>query len=160
MSGVGHCGEIQIMEHLQKTLKMEVYLPLKDKGIDFVIVNDNYAFQIQVKTSMFQKRSYFWFDLHKRKMRYSGNIFYIFVCMTLSRRAFMGKKYNFMVVPSLLLKEWIGNGQIASKKNDGDCLNIFLYPNETDKTWTYRNKGKQIDWTPYWNNFQVFNKSC
>lgn len=145
-----------MMELFQKTYKMEVYLPLKDTGIDFVLVGKNKAFQVQVKTSMFQKESYFWFDLYKQKMRYGANIVYVFVCMTLNRRTFMGKKQNFFVVPSLLIKEWIDSHMLASKKNNDDCLNIFVYPDFDNKKWMYRNKGKQIDWTPHWNSFQSF----
>jgi hypothetical protein len=156
MSGVGNIGEIQVIEYLQKDLKMEVYLPLKDRGIDFVVINGDKAFQVQVKTSMFQKDSYFWFDLYKKKMRYSESIVYIFVCMTMSRRSFMGKKLNFIVIPSLVLQKWILEGMIASKKNDDDCLNMFLYPDFEKMKWTYKNKGKGLDWTPYWNNFSFF----
>ena len=158
MSGVGHIGEMQVIEYFQKTVRMEVYLPLKDRGIDFVVVNNNTAYQIQVKTSMFQKGSYFWFDLYKKKMRYGKNIFYIFVCMTLNRRTFMGKRHNFFIIPSLLIKEWLGKGMIPSKKNNDDCLNIFLYPDEHKKCWIYKNKGKQLNWTFYWNNFKPLNR--
>ena len=67
MSGIGHIGEIKVFEYLQKRLGMEIYLPLKDKGIDFIAAKNNVFYQIQVKTSMFHKGSYFWFDLYKNK---------------------------------------------------------------------------------------------
>lgn len=153
MSGIGHIGEITAIELFQKKLGTEIYFPLKDKGIDFVAIKNDRFIQVQVKTSMFQKNSYFWFDLYKHKMKYSPNTFYVFVCHTMSRRQFMGKAGNLIIIPSLKLREWISTGTIVSKQGDDDCLNIFLYPDSTAKTWKYRNKGHDIDWTSYWNNF-------
>ena len=71
---------------------------LKDRGIDFVSVLENKFYQIQVKTSKFQKGSYFWFDLHKNKIVYSKNTYYVFVCKSLGRRRFMNKKHNFFII--------------------------------------------------------------
>ena len=68
MSGIGHIGELQIINDLQKNHGFEIYLPLKDKGIDFIATKNEKAIKIQVKTSKFQKNSYYWFDLHKNKM--------------------------------------------------------------------------------------------
>ena len=59
MSGIGHIGELQVIEELQKKQKIEVYLPLKDKGIDFIAVHNNSSVQVQVKTSKFQRNSYY-----------------------------------------------------------------------------------------------------
>jgi len=157
MSGIGHIGEIKVVEFFQKKKLLSVYLPLKDKGIDFIVVKEDKFFQIQVKTSMFQKGSYFWFDLYKHKMIYSENTFYIFVCFTMNRRQFLGKADNLIVIPSLNLKEWITSKDIMSKQGDEDCLNIFLYPDQQNKKWKYRNKGKELDWTSYWNNFTFLN---
>ena len=61
MSGIGHIGEIRVIEFLHKKKDMAIYLPLKDRGIDFIAVRKNHFYQVQVKTSMFQKNSYFWF---------------------------------------------------------------------------------------------------
>jgi len=36
MSGLGHIGELQIIQDLQKDHKFEIYLPIKDKGLDFI----------------------------------------------------------------------------------------------------------------------------
>lgn len=155
MSGVGHVGELRIMEILKKR-GMEIYLPLKDSGIDFIAVKSGKFYQIQVKTSMFQKNSYFWFDLLKNKMRYSENIFYVFVCFTLDRRQFLGKNENYLVIPSLVLKTWILDENIVSKKGDENCLNLFVYPDDEKKCWTYKNKGKKIDLTSYWNDLSHF----
>jgi len=55
MSGIGHLGEMAVMDFLQKRKSMEVYLPIKDKGIDLVAVKGGNFYQIQVKTSKFQK---------------------------------------------------------------------------------------------------------
>ena len=118
MSGVGHLGELEVMHFLKTIKKQEIYLPLKDHGIDFISISKNNAYQIQVKTSMFQKKSYFWFDLFKEKMVYSDRTFYIFVCKSLGRRQFMGKKHNFLVIPSKLLQKWIAMRKFAGKKND------------------------------------------
>jgi hypothetical protein len=156
MSGIGHLGEMEIMDFLQKKKSMAIYLPLTDKGIDLLAVKGSNFYQIQVKTSKFQKTSYFWFDLYGKKMVYSANTFYIFVCYTLGRRQFMSKTYNYFIVPSLHIKQWINDGILVTKKNDSDCFNVFLYPDEDSKCWEYRNKGKKIDWSPYWNNFACF----
>ena len=83
MSGLGHIGELQIIDVLQKKHNFEIYLPIKDKGLDFIGLKNNSSIQVQVKTSKFQKESYFWVDLHKNKMIYSKNTFYIVVLYVL-----------------------------------------------------------------------------
>ena len=55
MSGLGHIGELQVIEHLQSKENFTVYLPMKDKGIDFIAVKNNLSTQVQVKTSKYQK---------------------------------------------------------------------------------------------------------
>lgn len=155
MSGIGHLGELQVIDELQKKHKIEIYLPLKDKGIDFIAVGNNNAVQVQVKTSKFQKDKYYWFDLYKSKMIYSKNTFYIFVLYVLPRRKMMGKNRNFLIIPSQDLKTMIEKESIATKKDDDNCLNIFVYPLEKTNSWEYRNKGKSIDLTKYWNNFDI-----
>lgn len=155
MSGVGHLGELEVIDFLRKDRNHSIYLPLKDMGLDFISVyNDNF-FQIQVKTSMFHKNSYFWFDLYKSKMVYSKHTYYIFVCKSLGRRTFMGKKLNFLVIPSLKIKELIKKKLLAEKKNSGGIFSIIIYPDSENKKWVYRNKGKSLDLTKYWNNFDL-----
>jgi len=154
MSDLGLIGELEVIEYLEKNLKHSVYLPIKDRGIDFVSVSKSRFYQIQVKTSMFKKNRYFWFDLKKNRMIYSNNTFYIFVCKTLARRRFMGESFNYLVIPSLNLKNWIESGQIISQRGNPNKLNIFLYPDPENRRWIYKNKGKELDWTKYWNNFE------
>ena len=157
MSGVGHLGELEVIDFLRKEKKHSIYLPLKDQGIDFISVSKDNFYQIQVKTSMYQKNSYFWLDLYEKKMVYSNNTFYIFVCKSLGRRAFMGRKHNFLVIPSMMLKKWIETKEIAEKKNYPGVLNIFIYPDFKLNKWSYKNKGKSIDLTQYWNRFEQIN---
>ena len=46
MSGIGCLGELQVIDELQKKHTVEIYLPLKDKGIDFIAVgNNNYLWK-------------------------------------------------------------------------------------------------------------------
>ncbi|MDB4140128.1 hypothetical protein N9746_06425 [Candidatus Thioglobus sp.] len=155
MSGIGHIGELQVIEEFAKKHKFEIYLPMKDKGIDFIGVHNNSSVQVQVKTSKFQKSKYYWMDLYKNKMIYSENTFYVFVLYVLPRRKMMGKSKNFLVIPSLDLKEYIENKYIVSKKNDDNCLNIFIYPLLDEKKWIYKNKDCELDLTRYWNNFDL-----
>ena len=110
MSGLGHIGELQVIDHLQNKEGCTIYLPMKDKGIDFIAVKKNISTQIQVKTSKYQKNSYYWFDLSVHKMEYSPNTAYIFVLYTLPRRKMLGRARNYLVIPSLKLKEWIERG--------------------------------------------------
>ena len=152
MSGIGHIGELQVINELQNNQNVEIYLPMKDKGIDFIGVGNNNSVQIQVKTSKFQKEQYYWFDLYKNKMIYSENTFYIFVLYVLPRRKMMGKSKNFLIIPSSDLKNYVSENFVP-KKNDENCLNLFIYPNEKDKTWIYKNKGSTLDLTSHWNNF-------
>ena len=153
MVGVGHLGELEVIDYLRKNKRHDIYTPLKDKGIDFISVGKKGFYQIQVKTSMFQKKSYFWFDLYKHKLVYSKNTYYIFCCKSLGRRKFMGKSSNFIVIPSLKLKDWITKRKIVSKKGNLNLFNIFIYPDPKKKKWIYKNKGKVIDLTSYLNNF-------
>ena len=152
MSGIGHIGELQVINELQNNQNVEIYLPMKDKGIDFIGVGNNNSVQIQVKTSKFQKEQYYWFDLYKNKIIYSENTFYIFVLYVLPRRKMMGKSKNFLIIQSTDLKNYV-NENFVPKKNDENCLNLFIYPNEKDKTWIYKNKGSTLDLTSHWNNF-------
>ena len=152
MSGIGHIGELQVINELQNNQSVEIYLPMKDKGIDFIGVGNNNSVQIQVKTSKFQKEQYYWFDLYKNKIIYSENTFYIFVLYVLPRRKMMGKSKNFLIIPSSDLKNYVSENFVP-KKNDENCLNLFIYPNEKDKTWIYKNKGSTLDLTSHWNNF-------
>jgi len=89
MSGIGHIGEIRIIEFLRKRKTWQFICRL-GRRYRFRCGQGNNFYQIQVKTSMFQKDSYFWFDIYKHKMIYSKNTFYIFVCATMSRRQFYG----------------------------------------------------------------------
>jgi predicted AlkP superfamily phosphohydrolase/phosphomutase len=157
MSGLGHIGELQVIDHLEKVEKCAIYLPMKDKGIDFIAVKNNKSTQIQVKTSKFLKNSYYWFDLSVKKMVYSDNTVYILVLYTLPRRKMLGKAKNYLIVPSLKLKEWINGGMLALKKSDKDIINFYVYPDEESLQWKYKNKGKELDVTEYWNNFTPIN---
>ncbi len=47
MSGIGHIGELQAIAYFQKKLKIPVYLPLKDKGIDFIAAGDDKYFKFK-----------------------------------------------------------------------------------------------------------------
>ena len=154
MSGLGHIGELQTIEHMEKEA-FAIYLPMKDKGIDFVAVKNNKSTQVQVKTSKFQKNSYFWFDLSIKKMVYSENAVYVFVLYVLPRRTMLGKAKNYLVIPSMDLKQLIEQGELATKQGNDDIINFFIYPYENEKKWVYRNKGKEVDLTKYWNNFSV-----
>ena len=158
MSGVGHIGELQIIDVLEKQHNFHIYLPMKDKGLDFIAQKENLSIQVQVKTSTFQKERYYWFDIDNNKMIYSSNTFYIFVCYVLPRRKMMGKNRNFLIVPSLDLKEMISNKLIESKKNAPNIFNIFIYPDEKENKWIYKNKGKELDFSKYLNNFNFLKK--
>ena len=70
----------------------------------------------------------------------------------------MGKSKNYLVIPSLDLKEYIKNKSIVSKKNDDNCLNIRIYPLLDEEKWIYKNKGSELDLTKYWNNFDLIKK--
>ena len=85
-------------------------------------------------------------------MIYSENTFYIFVLYVLPRKKMMGKSKNFLIIPSTDLKNYVSENFVP-KKNDKNCLNLFIYPNEKDKTWIYKNKGSTLDLTSHWNNF-------
>jgi hypothetical protein len=87
-------------------------------------------------------------------MVYSKNTYYVFVLYVLPRRKMMGKAKNYHVIPSLELKKLIESENIVLKKGSESTLNIFVYPDEENKKWLYRNKGQEIDLTMYWNSFE------
>lgn len=162
---IGVVAEMQVIEHFEKNLKMHSYIPLKDRGIDFIAVKvkNNKFFNIQVKASRYLKNSYFWFDLVLDKMFYSDNTYYIFNCFVNERRTFMGKKRNFLVIHSNKIKSWIKNRDVLvseKKKSDGKktaAIRFFVYPDFQNKKWVYRGgvktTKKTIDLTKYLNNF-------
>jgi len=88
-------------------------------------------------------------------MVYSKNTVYVFVLYVMPRRRMMGKAKNYLFIPSLDLKQWIESGDFETKTGDSDIINVFVYPDEGEGKWRYRNKGKTIDLTPYWNNFEM-----
>ena len=153
MSGIGHLGELEAINHFEKEEGFAVYLPIKDKGIDFVVVKNERCYQIQVKCSTFQKNRYFWFDLKKDRLLYGQGIVYVFVLYTLPRRKFMGRAKNFLVVPSMAIRDWVTARTLVTKKGNANIINLFVYPDFENKKWVYRNKGREIDLTPFWNNF-------
>ena len=79
MSDIGALGELKAMDLLCNRLRMEVYVPLADKEVDLIALRQDRCYRIQVKTSMFQRNSYFWFDLHKNRMACSEDTLYICV---------------------------------------------------------------------------------
>ena len=91
-------------------------------------------------------------------MVYSENTFYVFVLYVLPRKKMMEMSKNYLVIPSLDLKEYIENKSIVSKKNDDNCLNIRIYPLLDEKKWIYKSKGSELDLTKYWNNFDLITK--
>ena len=153
MSGLGHIGELQVIDYLEKNEKCSIFLPMKDKGIDFIAVRNNRSIQVQVKTSKFLKNRYFWFDLSIKKIICSENTIYIFVLYVLPGGPMLGKTKNYLVIPSLILKQWIKARSLATKSGNDDIVNFFVYPSEKEKVWIYKNKTKEIDLTRYWNNF-------
>ena len=166
---IGVLGELQVIEYLEKQLKFENYIPMKDRGIDFISVKKNKFYNIQVKTSKFQRNSYFWFDLILDKMTYSENTFYIFNCFVTERRTFMGKRRNFLIIPSFHIKKLIKEKKlyVAKKKTSSgkktDAVRFYIYPDFENKKWLYRGDLKRskkiIDLTKYWNNINQFNYS-
>lgn len=154
MSGIGHIGELQTIKEMEKK-GYEIYLPMKDKGIDFIAIKDNQTTQIQVKTSTFHAESYYWFDLHKNRMIYNENTYYVFVLYVLPRRRMLGKAKNYLVIPSQDLEEMIKNGSIVPRGNNNDIFSLKIYPDEKNEKWVYKNigEGKELDLTKYWNVF-------
>jgi hypothetical protein len=150
MSGVGYLGELEVINHFKKILGHEIYVPLKDKGIDFLTTKNNTFYQIQVKTSTLQLGKRFWFDISKSKMVYTKNTYYVFVCKSLGRRTFMGKKYNFLVVPSLDIKKWIAKKKILPKGSNKDVYSLLIFPDVDKKKWIHRNLKKELNLTKYW----------
>ena len=65
----------------------------------------------------------------------------------------MGRKENYIVIPSKQIEQWVQNDEIATKKGNDNVMNIFIYPDFEKNEWNYRNKGKTLDLTSYWNNF-------
>ncbi len=67
----------------------------------------------------------------------------------------MGKSKNFLIIPSQDIQKWVRTGSVADKKGNSNIISLFVYPDFDNERWLYRNKGKEIDLTPYWNNFEL-----
>lgn len=65
----------------------------------------------------------------------------------------MGKRKNYLIIPSLDLKEMILNKELSPKKGDPNIINIFIKPDLENNKWIHNGKGKTKDFTKYWNNF-------
>ena len=65
---------------------------------------------------------------------------------------FMGRTQNYLGIPSPKLQRRIDSGDIVSKEGNDHCSNAFVYPDHEQRRWLYRNKGRSLDWTMYWNS--------
>ena len=68
----------------------------------------------------------------------------------------MGKAENYFVVSSLEIKKWLSEKKIVAKEGYDNIFDLYIFPDQENKKWTYKNKRNQLDWTKYWNNFSYF----
>lgn len=137
---IGKAGEHAVMSELL-FLGFNTSIGAIDEGIDIVAEKHKKFFFIQVKTSNLNKDGAYRFSIKTSQFdKFSDNeTFYIFV----ARGAKM--KNDYVVVPSVLLKQFIASGFIKS----GEKLNITI----TSITGKVLLNGQNVNW--YRNNFDI-----
>jgi hypothetical protein len=96
------CGEVVTAEALLKNVKgCEVYFPVRDVGIDLLVVKGKKHVSIQVKESRYYPQRISWHVIFRKKFRDKERVdFYVFLTYFPKYREFENK---FIIVPALNL---------------------------------------------------------
>lgn len=103
------CGEVITAEALLKNIKdCEVYFPVKDVGIDLLVVKDKKPVSIQVKESRYYQRKHSWHMISSNKfVRDEERVdFYVFLTYLPKYGKHKMSKFEnqFIIVPTPNLK--------------------------------------------------------
>jgi hypothetical protein len=142
-----HAGEYLVGLHVQKSLKLNAWIPAKDFGIDLLVTDsDNrHAVSLQVKygkdflpeernPELREKlRCISWFTLNRAKLKDSPAEFWVFVL-----HGFKSKVPDFVVIPTTELQ------QRMAKLHNEKTLQIYLCTTGSKRCWEIRGLGHDV----------------
>jgi len=115
------CGEVITAEALLKNIKgCEVYFPVRDVGIDLLVVKDKKPVSIQVKESRYYQRKHSWHCISRKKFLGKEIVdFYVFLTYFPKYDKNKMKKFEnkFLIVPTsdLELEKLLKNKKIDKR---------------------------------------------
>ncbi len=144
-----HAGEYLVGLHVQKSLKLNAWIPAKDTGIDLLVTDsDNlHAVSLQVKYGKdflpekkaelrSSLRCVSWFALNRAKLEESKADFWVFVL-----QGFKSDEPDFVVVPTAKLQR----SMTTIHGSDSGKLQIYLCSTEASKCWETRGLGLNVE---------------
>lgn len=140
-----HAGEYLVGLHIQKHLKLNVWIPAKDTGIDLLVTDpeNRCAVSLQVKygkdflpeekiAALREKlRCISWFTMNRTKLNASPAEFWVFVL-----HGFKSKAPDFIVIPTAELQRRM----TEIHGSDSEILQSFLCSTD-NKCWETRGLG-------------------
>src|SRR5580704_6692436 len=139
-----HAGEYLVGAHVQRRLKLNVWIPAKDTGIDLLVTDreNRRAVSLQAKygkdflpeeknPELREKlRCISWFTLNRAKLASSPADFWVFVL-----HGFKSKVPDFMVIRTAELR------QRMAKLHNEKTLQIYLCTTASKRCWEIRGLG-------------------
>jgi hypothetical protein len=143
-----HAGEYLVGLHVQKTLKLNAWIPTKDTGIDLLVTDsdNHHTISLQVKYGKDflpeeklpelrkEFRCHSWFTLNRKKLNQSPAEFWVFVL-----HGFTSKEPDFLVIPTAELQRCLAE----LHGPDGDIIQCYLSSTESGQCWATRGLGKE-----------------
>ena len=140
-----HAGEYLVGLHVQKSLKLNAWIPAKDIGVDLLVTDSENlgAVSLQVKygkdflpemKAELRKslRCFSWFTLNMAKLAASPAEFWVFV-----PPGFKSDNPDFVVIPTVELQRRM----TEIHGSDSGTLQSYFCSTETDRCWEARGLG-------------------
>jgi hypothetical protein len=144
-----HAGEYLVGLHVQKSLRLNAWIPAKDVGIDLLVTDrDNlHAISLQVKYGkdfLPEKKAELrrslrcvsWFTLNRTKLDRSQAQFWVFVL-----RGFASDASDFVVIPTAELQRRM----TKIHSSDRGTLQSYFCSTKHDRCWETRGLGLKVE---------------
>jgi hypothetical protein len=144
-----HAGEYLVGLHVQKSLKLNAWIPAKDIGIDLLVTDSDYrhAVSLQVKYGkdfLPEKKAELrrslrcvsWFTLNRTKLDKSQAQFWVFVL-----RGFESDASDFVVIPKAELQRRM----TKIHSSDRGTLQSYFCSTKNNRCWETRGLGLNVE---------------
>lgn len=145
-------GECLTAEKLAKV--GEVFFPLRDVGVDLLVVKGDKHVRLQVKESRYYRSTrwksghigHSWHQIREEKLLKDDVDFYVFLTYKedFSKHKVQGFQNRFLIVPKEELKSRIGVKDAGKKKVYSFCFHF-----ENEKVWDERVKNEPTDYSKF-----------
>lgn len=151
------CGEIVTAEALLRNVKgSDVYFPVRDVGIDLLVVNGKKHVSIQVKESRYYPQRISWHVIFRKKFRDKKRVdFYVFLTYVPkygNNRISMFEN-KFIIVPTSELDKRVNGKKVDKRGRYSFCFN-FEGNRVTDKR-----DNRPIDYSDYLNRWDLIKET-